>query len=101
MEAGLSFDASLVKISERMEGPLIDELITVFKQIQLGRNRNEALKSLADSCEVEELKTFISAVIQQISLVFLLLTFFRLNPNSLELISVRKSRLFAAKVPTK
>ena len=30
MEAGLSFDASLVKISERMEGPLIDELITVF-----------------------------------------------------------------------
>lgn len=45
MEAGLSFDASLVKISERMEGPLIDELITVFKQIQLGRNRNDALKT--------------------------------------------------------
>ena len=58
MEAGLSFDASIVKISERMEGPFIDELMTVFRQIQLGRNRNEALKSLADSSDVKELKTF-------------------------------------------
>lgn len=58
MEAGLSFDASLVKISERMEGPLIDELITVFKQIQLGRNRNDALKDLSNSTDVDELKTF-------------------------------------------
>ena len=64
MEAGLSFDASLVKISERMEGPLIDELITVFKQIQLGRNRNDALKDLSNSTDVDELKTFVSAVIQ-------------------------------------
>ena len=38
MEAGLSFDASLLKVSERMEGPLIDELVTVFKQIQLGKS---------------------------------------------------------------
>ena len=44
MEAGLSFDASLLKVSERMEGPLIDELVTVFKQIQLGKSRNDALK---------------------------------------------------------
>ena len=49
MEAGLSFDASLLKVSERMEGPLIDEFVTVFKQIQLGKPRNEALKTLSDS----------------------------------------------------
>ena len=48
MEAGLSFDASLLKVSERMEGPLIDELVTVFRQIQLGKSRNEALKTLSD-----------------------------------------------------
>ena len=64
MESGLSFDASLVKIAERMEGPLIDELMTVFRQIQLGKNRNDALKNLSDSSDVKELKTFVSAVIQ-------------------------------------
>ena len=64
MEAGLSFDASLLKVSERMEGPLIDELVTVFRQIQLGKSRNDALKTLSDSTDVSELKTFISAVIQ-------------------------------------
>ena len=64
MEAGLSFDASLLKVSERMEGPLIDELVTVFKQIQLGKSRNDALKALSDSTDVDELKTFVSAVIQ-------------------------------------
>lgn len=101
MEAGLSFDASLVKISERMEGPLIDELITVFKQIQLGRNRNEALKSLADSCEVEELKTFISAVIQANQLGIPITNVLQAQSEQLRVNKREEIKTVAAKVPTK
>lgn len=62
--AGLSFDSALAKVIEKMEGPFIDELSTVFRQMQMGVSRNEALNTLADCTDIQELKTFISAVVQ-------------------------------------
>lgn len=64
IEAGLSFDASLLKVSEKIQGPFIDELLIVYREIQMGVPRNEALKRLADGSDIQELKTFISALIQ-------------------------------------
>lgn len=101
MEAGLSFDASLVKISERMEGPLIDELVTVFKQIQLGKNRNEALKELADGSEVGELKTFVSAVIQANQLGIPITNVLAAQSEQLRVAKREEIKTVAAKVPTK
>lgn len=101
MEAGLSFDASLVKISERMEGPLIDELITVFKQIQLGKNRNDALKTLSDSSDVKELKTFVSAIIQAGSLGIPITNVLASQAEQLRMNKSEEIKEVAAKVPTK
>lgn len=101
MEAGLSFDASLVKISERMEGPLIDELITVFKQIQLGRNRNDALKDLSNSTDVVELKTFVSAVIQANQLGIPITNVLQAQSEQLRINKREEIKTVAAKVPTK
>ena len=64
IEAGLSFDGALVKVAERMEGPFIDELIILYNQIQMGKPRNEALKQMAASSEIQELKTFLAALAQ-------------------------------------
>ena len=64
IEAGLSFDAALLKVSEKMSGPFIDELLIVHREIQMGRTRRDALKTLSDSTSVEELRTFLSALIQ-------------------------------------
>ncbi|MGN0383437.1 MAG: type II secretion system F family protein [Eubacterium sp.] len=64
IEAGLSFDASLLKVAEKMEGPFIDELLIVYNQIQMGKTRSEALHSLADGSDIPELKTFVAALIQ-------------------------------------
>lgn len=64
IEAGLSFDASLLKISEKLEGPFIDELMIVYREIQMGIPRNAALRKLSESTDIPELKTFISALIQ-------------------------------------
>lgn len=101
MEAGLSFDASLVKIAERMEGPLIDELMTVFKQIQLGKNRNDALKSLSDSSDVKELKTFVSAVIQAGQLGIPITNVLQSQSEQLRMNKSEEIKEVAAKVPTK
>lgn len=101
MEAGLSFDASLVKISERMEGPLIDELVTVFKQIQLGKNRNDALKDLANSTNVPELKTFVSAVVQANQLGIPITNVLAAQSEQLRISKREEIKTVAAKVPTK
>lgn len=64
MEAGLSFDSALARINERLSGILVDELNFILTEIQLGKPRRIALKNLMDRSSVEELNTFISAVIQ-------------------------------------
>ncbi len=101
MEAGLSFDASLVKISERMEGPLIDELMTVFRQVQLGKNRNDALKAMADASDVKELKTFVSAVVQANQLGIPITNVLQAQAEQLRMEKSEEIKEVAAKVPTK
>jgi len=64
MTAGLSFDASVQRVIEKMEGPFIDELKNMHRDLQMGRPRKDALKNLGDSCDIEELRVFTSAVIQ-------------------------------------
>lgn len=101
MEAGLSFDASLVKISERMEGPLIDELMTVFRQIQLGKNRNEALKNMAEMSDVKQLKTFVSSVIQANQLGIPITNVLQTQAEQLRMEKSEEIKETASKVPTK
>lgn len=101
MEAGLSFDASLVKVAERMDGPLIDELMTVFRQIQLGKNRNDALKSIADASDVKELKTFVSAVTQAGQLGIPITNVLQAQAEQLRLDKSEEIKEVASKVPTK
>lgn len=101
MEAGLSFDASLVKVAERMDGPLIDELMTVFRQVQLGKNRNEALKGIADASDVKELKTFVSAVTQANQLGIPITNVLQAQAEQLRMNKSEEIKEVASKVPTK
>ncbi|MFZ5974777.1 MAG: type II secretion system F family protein [Bacillota bacterium] len=64
IEAGLSFDSALLKVTERFKGPLIEELSQVYREVQMGRPRREALASLSQRSNVSELQTFASAVVQ-------------------------------------
>ena len=64
IEAGLSFDSALLKISEKLQGPFVDELLIVYREIQMGRPRKEALRNLGDCSNIPELKTFSSSMSQ-------------------------------------
>lgn len=64
IEAGLGFDAALLKVSQKLSGPFIDELMIVYREIQMGRTRREALQNLCDATNLDELKTFASALVQ-------------------------------------
>ena len=64
VQAGLSFEGSVTKITSRMKGPLIDE----FKQMQrdgtMGIPRRLSLQQMAKRCDMEEIYLFTASVIQ-------------------------------------
>lgn len=64
VEAGLSFDAALTRVSEKYQNPLTSEITQVLNEIRLGRPRVEALEDMARRCKVEELTNFVQAVVQ-------------------------------------
>ncbi len=64
VQAGLSFDGSVRRITERMTGPLIDEFKRVHQEVQMGSPRARALQAMARRCDVDDVYLFITAVVQ-------------------------------------
>ena len=64
VEAGLGFDAAIGRLVEKFHNALSDEFAQVLNEIRLGRPRLEALDDMGRRSGVEELHTFIQALIQ-------------------------------------
>jgi tight adherence protein C len=64
VEAGLGFDAALGRVCEKYHNALAAEFTQVLNEIRLGRPRLEALDDMARRNKVDELNSFIQAVIQ-------------------------------------
>ena len=62
--AGLGFDQAVSYITKRMEGPIIEELKILLREISMGTPRNEALVRFARRCDLKEIDVFVSAVNQ-------------------------------------
>src|SRR5262245_35749212 len=48
VEAGLGFDAAVVKLTEQFEGPLGEEFTLTLAEMRVGERRQDALKKLAE-----------------------------------------------------
>ena len=64
VEAGLSFDAAINKLTEHMEGPLVEELELMLGEMRIGSGRPEALKKLAQRMDTREISAFVRSLIQ-------------------------------------
>jgi tight adherence protein C len=64
VEAGLGFDAALVRVTEKYKNALSEEFTQVLNEVRLGRPRLEALDEMGRRVGVEELHSFIQALIQ-------------------------------------
>lgn len=101
IESGLSFDASLLKVSERMEGPFIEELLKLYRQIQMGVPRGDALKNMANSSEIPELKTFIAALAQATQLGIPMNNIMKVQSETLRKTRMQMAREKGQKAPVK
>jgi tight adherence protein C len=64
VEAGLGFDGALTKLTEHMQGPLVDEFALTLGEIRIGASRQEALKKMTERVNVPEVSAFVRSVIQ-------------------------------------
>jgi tight adherence protein C len=64
VEAGLGFDSAVAKISEKMRGPLIDELKIFLHEMRMGESRQGALKNLSDRLDLPGVLSFTRSIIQ-------------------------------------
>jgi tight adherence protein C len=64
VDAGLGFDAALVRVTEKYKNALSAAFAKMLREVSFGRPRMEALDELGRSSGVDDLHNFIQAVIQ-------------------------------------
>ena len=64
VQAGLSFDASIERILRRSTGELMNEFKQMQKDMRLGLSKREALREMANRCDIEEVYLFTTSIIQ-------------------------------------
>ncbi len=64
VQAGLSFDGAVAKITARMKGQLSDEFKHMQDDIKFGMTKQYALTQMAKRCDIEEMYLFTTSVIQ-------------------------------------
>lgn len=64
VEAGLGFDAAMSNVAKKWENQLSLAFARAIREIQLGKVRRDALKSMADRIDLAEMTSFVAAIIQ-------------------------------------
>jgi tight adherence protein C len=64
VESGLGFDAAVAQVARNTDGPLAEEFARMLQEMQIGRGRTDALRSMAERTNLPDLRTFVSAMVQ-------------------------------------
>jgi tight adherence protein C len=64
VEAGLGFDQALARVVAKSDNALTREFARVLQEMRVGVARRDALRSLVERTGVDDLSTFITAIIQ-------------------------------------
>lgn len=101
VEAGLGFDAALHKVVEKVKGTVSEEFYRTLQESQMGKPRREALRDLANRVGVDELTTFVGAVIQADQLGVSIGNVLRIQSEQIRRKRRQKAEELAMKAPIK
>jgi tight adherence protein C len=101
VRAGLSFDAALAKVVEKMSGPLTDEFARALAEVRVGRARADALRDIIARTEVPSLSVFISAILQAEELGVSISKVLTVQSEQLRVERRQRAEELAAKAPIK
>lgn len=64
VDAGLGFEAALMKVAERWKNELTEEFSRVVKEVRMGVRRADALRRMVDRTGVPEVSSFVAVLVQ-------------------------------------
>ena len=101
VEAGLGFEAAMARTAENGKGPLAEEFMRTLQDIQVGRSRGEAYQAMAARSTVQDLKSFVRAVVQADKYGIGLATVLRTQANQMRVKRRQRAEEKAMKIPVK
>ena len=101
VEAGMGFDAGVGYTMRKIKGPLAEEFAKTLNEIRLGKPRLEALEDLGNRNGVDELKTFITAVVHASRLGGSITNTLRIQADSMRVRRRQRAQEQAMKAPVK
>ncbi len=64
VEAGLGFDSALARVVATVPGPLSEEFFRMLQETRVGVSRRDAMRHLMDRTDLDELRSFLLAMMQ-------------------------------------
>jgi tight adherence protein C len=101
VEAGLAFDAALSQVARNTTGPLADEFFRVLQEMQIGMGRTEAMRALGERTDVEELRGFVTAMVQADAFGIPIANVLRIQAKEMRVKRSQRAEEKAQKVPVK
>jgi tight adherence protein C len=101
VEAGLSFDQALTRVADKWENELCKEFKRMLTDVRLGRVRREALRDMSARCGVDDVQTFVAAVIQAEQLGVSMSRILRIQSDQMRLRRRQRAEEEAHKAPIK
>ena len=101
VEAGLGFDAAMVKVAEKSDNELSRAFARVNAEIRVGKIRREALRDMAHRSDVPDVSNFIAAVIQADQLGVSMAKVLRIQSEQMRIKRRQRAEEQAAQAPVK
>jgi tight adherence protein C len=101
VESGLGFDAAVAQVARNTEGPLAEEFARMLQEMQIGRGRSEALRSMAERTNLPDLRSFVSAMVQADSFGIPIARVLRVQSSEIRVKKRQWAEEKAQKVPVK
>ncbi|HAN10742.1 MAG TPA: secretion system protein [Clostridiales bacterium] len=101
VEAGLSFDNSILKLTDKMKGVLIDEFSKYIAEMKIGKTRKEALQGMQRRIDVDDVTTFTGALIQAYELGISISNVVKIQSKQMREKRRQRAQEIAMKAPVK
>jgi len=101
VEAGLSLDFALQRVTDRYDGPLSDEIQRTLRETGLGKPRREALADMAERVALPDLATFVNSIIQAEMLGTSVGQVLRVQANQMRMRRRQRAEQVARQAPVK
>ncbi len=101
VEAGLGFDPALQRVAEKWDNELCQEFRHLLQDMRIGKPRREALREVAIRCGVDDLRVFISSIIQADQLGVSITQVLRVQSQQMRLRRRQRAEELAQKAPIK